>query len=55
MSAKIERAPASIYALNANGSAPSAADTSTALRRAEATAWVVAALFAVGMQFLSVL
>ena len=41
-----------VYALNANGSAPSAADTSTALRRAEATAWVVAALFAVGMQFL---
>ena len=41
-----------VYALNANGSAPSAADTSTALRRAEATAWIVAALFAAGMQFL---
>ncbi len=41
-----------VYALNAYGSAPSAADTSTALRRAEATAWIVAALFAVGMQFL---
>ena len=41
-----------VYALNANGSAPSAADTSTALRRAEATAWIVAALFAVGIQLL---
>ena len=42
-----------VYALNANGSAPSAADTSTALRRAEATAWIVAALFAVGIHLLS--
>jgi adenosylcobinamide-phosphate synthase len=41
-----------VYALNGNGSAPSAADTSTALRRAEATAWIVAALLAVGMRFL---
>jgi adenosylcobinamide-phosphate synthase len=51
-----------VYALNANGSAPSAADTSTALRQAEATAWMVAALFAAaaalfaaGMQFLQAL
>ncbi len=41
-----------VYALNANGSAASAADTSTALRRAQATAWIVAALLAVGMRFL---
>jgi len=41
-----------VYALNGNGSAPSAADTSTALRRAQATAWIVAALLAVGMRFL---
>jgi adenosylcobinamide-phosphate synthase len=41
-----------VYALNANGSSPTAADTSTALRRAEATGWIVAALLAVGMQFL---
>jgi adenosylcobinamide-phosphate synthase len=41
-----------VYALNADGCAPSAADASTALRRAEATAWIVAVLFALGMQFL---
>ena len=41
-----------VYALNGDGSAPSAADTSTALRRAQATAWMVAALLAVGMRFL---
>jgi adenosylcobinamide-phosphate synthase len=41
-----------VYALNVDGSAPSAADASTALRRAEATAWIVAVLFALGMQFL---
>jgi len=41
-----------VYALNANGAAPSAADTSTALRRAEMTAWIAAGLFAAGMQFL---
>jgi adenosylcobinamide-phosphate synthase len=41
-----------VYALNGNGSAPSTADTSTALRRAQATAWIVAALLAVGMRFL---
>lgn len=40
------------YALNADGNAPSAADTSTALRRALATAWIVALLLAIGMQFL---
>lgn len=40
------------YALNANGSAPSAADTTTALCRAESTAWIVAVVFAMGMQFL---
>jgi adenosylcobinamide-phosphate synthase len=41
-----------VYALNAGGLAPSAADTACALRRAEVTAWTVAALFAIGMQFL---
>jgi adenosylcobinamide-phosphate synthase len=41
-----------VYALNAGGSAPSAADTATALRRAESTAWIVAVVFAMGMQFL---
>jgi len=41
-----------VYALNANGSAPSAADTTTALRRAESTAWIVAITLAVGMLFL---
>ena len=41
-----------VYALNADGSAPSAADTTTALRRAESTAWIVAAVLATGMQFL---
>jgi adenosylcobinamide-phosphate synthase len=41
-----------VYALNADGLAPSAADTASALRRAEATAWTLAALFAIGMQFL---
>ena len=41
-----------VYALNAHGSAPSAAHTATALRRAESTAWIVAAIFAVAMQFL---
>jgi adenosylcobinamide-phosphate synthase len=41
-----------VYALNADGSAPSAADTTTALRRAESTAWIVAVVFAMGMQFL---
>jgi adenosylcobinamide-phosphate synthase len=41
-----------VYALNANGSAPSATDTTTALRRAESTAWIVAIILAVGMLFL---
>jgi adenosylcobinamide-phosphate synthase len=41
-----------VYALNANGSAPAAADTATALGRAESTAWIVAILLAVGMEFL---
>jgi adenosylcobinamide-phosphate synthase len=41
-----------VYALNANGSAPSPADTATALRRAESTAWIVACIFGLGMQFL---
>jgi adenosylcobinamide-phosphate synthase len=41
-----------VYALNADGSAPSAADTATALRRTEMVAWIVAALFGIGMQFL---
>jgi adenosylcobinamide-phosphate synthase len=42
-----------VYALNAEGSAPSAADTSTALHRAEITAWIVAALLGIGMQLLA--
>jgi adenosylcobinamide-phosphate synthase len=41
-----------IYALNAEGHSPSAADTSTALRRAEATAWILAGLIAIAMEFL---
>jgi adenosylcobinamide-phosphate synthase len=41
-----------VYALNALGSAPSAAHTATALRRAESTAWIAAGIFAVAMQFL---
>jgi adenosylcobinamide-phosphate synthase len=41
-----------VYALNAGGLSPSAADTSTALRRAEVTAWVVAGLLAIAMEFL---
>ena len=40
-----------VYALNVNGSAPSAQDTATGLRRAEATAWVVALLLALGAQY----
>jgi adenosylcobinamide-phosphate synthase len=40
------------YALNAKGRSPAAADTSTALRRAEATAWLMAALMAVAAEFL---
>ena len=41
-----------VYALNARGALPSAADTATALRRAESTAWIAAGIFAVAMQFL---
>jgi adenosylcobinamide-phosphate synthase len=41
-----------VYALNASGGAPSATDTCTALHRAEITAWIAAALFAIGTQFL---
>jgi adenosylcobinamide-phosphate synthase len=41
-----------VYALNAGGGAPAAQDTATALRRVQATAWMVAVLFAIGMQFL---
>jgi adenosylcobinamide-phosphate synthase len=40
-----------VYALNANGSAPSAQDTATGLRRAEITAWIVAILLAIGVQY----
>ena len=42
-----------VYALNAEGAAPSAADTSEALRRAEVTAWIAATLLGMGMQILS--
>ena len=41
-----------VYALNADALPPSAADTSTALRRAEVTAWVFAALFGLAVEFL---
>jgi adenosylcobinamide-phosphate synthase len=41
-----------VYALNANGSAPSAADTTAALRRAQSTAWIVAVILAAVMHFL---
>ena len=41
-----------VYALNAGGLSPSAADTLTALRRAEVTAWVFAGLFACAIEFL---
>jgi adenosylcobinamide-phosphate synthase len=40
-----------VYALNANGSVPSAQDTATGLRRAETTAWVLAILLAIGVQY----
>jgi adenosylcobinamide-phosphate synthase len=40
-----------VYALNANGSAPAAQDTATGLRRAETTAWIVAILLAIGVQY----
>jgi adenosylcobinamide-phosphate synthase len=40
-----------VYALNANGSAPSTQDTATGLRRAEIAAWVLAILLAIGMQY----
>jgi adenosylcobinamide-phosphate synthase len=41
-----------VYALNARGSAPAPADTATALRRAESTAWIVAMILAAGVLFL---
>jgi adenosylcobinamide-phosphate synthase len=40
-----------VYALNAGGTAPSARDTATGLRRAEVTAWAVAILLAIGAQY----
>ena len=40
------------YELNAGGSAPTPADTTIALRRAEITAWVIAALLAIGSRWL---
>jgi adenosylcobinamide-phosphate synthase len=39
-----------VYVLNERGTAPAAADVSTALRRAEFTAWIIAGLLAIGMQ-----
>jgi adenosylcobinamide-phosphate synthase len=41
-----------VYALNADGRAPSAADTAAALLRAQVTAWATALLFAVGTLFI---
>jgi adenosylcobinamide-phosphate synthase len=40
-----------VYALNANGSAPSAQDAETGLHRVEITAWIVAILLAIAVQF----
>ena len=40
------------YELNADGSAPTAADTAIALRRAEITAWAIAALMSIGTLWL---
>jgi adenosylcobinamide-phosphate synthase len=40
-----------VYALNANGSVPSAQDTATGLRRAETVAWILAILLAIGVQY----
>jgi adenosylcobinamide-phosphate synthase len=40
-----------VYALNANGSAPSAQDTARGLRRVETTAWIAAILLAIGMLY----
>ena len=42
-----------VYALNANGSAPSAGDIAVALRRAEGTALIIAILLAIGVQYVS--
>ena len=42
----------STYELNAGGSAPTAADTAIALRRAEITAWAIAILMAIGAAWL---
>jgi adenosylcobinamide-phosphate synthase len=41
-----------VYALNANGREPLAADTASALFRAETTAWITAGLFAIGTLFI---
>jgi adenosylcobinamide-phosphate synthase len=41
-----------VYALNAEGRAPSAEDTAAALLRAQLTAWITAALFAIGTLFI---
>lgn len=41
-----------VYALNADGRAPSAADTAAALHRAQVTAWLTAVLFAIGTLFI---
>jgi adenosylcobinamide-phosphate synthase len=41
-----------VYALNAQGRAPLAADTATGLHRAQATAWVTAIMFAMGTLFI---
>jgi adenosylcobinamide-phosphate synthase len=42
----------STYELNAGGSAPTAADTAIALRRAETAAWTIAILMAIGATWL---
>ena len=39
-----------VYVLNASGLSPAAADVSTALRRAELTAWIIAGLLAIATQ-----
>jgi adenosylcobinamide-phosphate synthase len=42
-----------VYTLNAGGLSPSAADTSTALRRAETAAWMAAVILGAAAQYLS--
>jgi adenosylcobinamide-phosphate synthase len=51
LSLKIRLRKPAVYVLNAAGSAPTAADTAVALRRAEITGWGIAALMAFGAYY----